>query len=254
MMKTFIKTTTIIILFSIFARQTGFSQKMNILVFSKTAGYRHDCIEDATAALKNIAQKQNWHIDATEDSLVFTSGNLKKYDVVIFLQTTNNILNHNQQEAFESYIENGGSLVTIHSGTVTEYEWPWYENAIGAYFTGHPPVQPGKVIIEDRNHPSTEHFPDSVWVIDDEWYSFDRNPREDVHVLMSIDENSYEVDDNRWFEGVEQRMGDHPLVWYKKVGKGRVFQTALGHESELYQNKLFQKHLIGAIEWAGNKE
>jgi hypothetical protein len=71
---------------------------------------------------------------------------------------------------------------------------------------------------------------------------------------MSIDENSYEVDDNRWFEGVEQRMGDHPLVWYKKVGKGRVFQTALGHESELYQNKLFQKHLIGAIEWAGNKE
>ncbi|MCF8362558.1 MAG: ThuA domain-containing protein [Prolixibacteraceae bacterium] len=237
----------LIILFSIFATQTIFSQKMNILVFSKTAGYRHDCIEDATTVLKELANKQNWHIDATEDSLVFTPNNLKKYDVVIFLQTTNDILNNEQQEAFENHIENGGSLVTIHSGTVTEYDWPWYEKAIGAYFTGHPPVQSGKVIIEDRNHPSTKHFSDSVWVIEDEWYSFDRNPRDDVHVLMSIDENSYE------FKNAEQRMGDHPLVWYKKVGKGRVFQTALGHESELYQNELFQKHLIGAIEWAGEK-
>lgn len=253
MTKINLKISTLLILFSIISTQTVLSQKMEILVFSKTAGYRHDCIEDATTVLKELANEQNWLLDATEDSLAFTPGNLKKYDVVIFLQTTNNILNNNQQEAFENYIENGGSLVTIHSGTVTEYEWPWYEKAIGAYFTGHPPVQQGKVIIEDRNHPSTAHFPDSVWVIDDEWYSFDRNPREDVHVLMSIDENSYEVDDNRWFEGVEQRMGDHPLVWYKKVGKGRVFQTALGHESELYLNELFQKHLIGAIKWAGKK-
>jgi type 1 glutamine amidotransferase len=253
MMKTIFKTTTLFILFTIFATQTVFSQNMNILVFSKTAGYRHDCIEDATAVLKEIAKKQNWHIDATEDSLVFAPDNLNKYDVVIFLQTTNNILNNKQQEAFENYIESGGALVAIHSGTVTEYDWPWYENAIGAYFTGHPPVQSGKVIIEDRKHPSTEHFPDSVWVIEDEWYSFDRNPRDDVHVLMSIDENSYDVDDNRWFEGVDQRMGDHPLVWYKNVGQGRVFQTALGHESELYKNELFKKHLIGVIEWAREK-
>jgi type 1 glutamine amidotransferase len=173
----------------------------------------------------------------------------------MFVHTTKNILDSSQQEALKNYVEAGGGLLALHTGADTEYEWPWYVEAIGASFVGHPPSQEGKLIIEDLSHPATMHFPDSTWIVTDEWYSFDRNPRENVHVLISIDENSYDVDDDRWFEGAQQRMGDHPLVWYKEMGKGKVFQTALGHEPELYHNPLFLKHLEGAVQWtARNKQ
>jgi hypothetical protein len=70
-----------------------------------------------------------------------------------------------------------------------------------------------------------------------------------VHVLISVDESTYAVDDNRWFAGVKQRMGDHPLVWYSQHEKGRVFQTALGHTEEMWADPLYRAHLKGAIEW-----
>lgn len=227
--------------------------QLNILAFSKTAGYRHGAIPQSLVALGQLAQQNNWKITATEEGDNFTPEILSSFDLVIFVHTTQDILDAQQQEALKNYVENGGGLLALHTGADTEYKWDWYVQAIGASFVGHPPSQEGKLIIEDRSHPATEHFPDSTWIVTDEWYSFDRNPRENVQVLISIDENSYDVDDDRWFEGAKQRMGDHPLVWYKEVGKGKVFQTALGHEPELYHNPLFLKHLEGAISWTAQK-
>ncbi len=229
------------------------SETLKILVITKTDGYRHECIPVALEILSNLAKNNSWEIANSDDPAFLLSDSLVKFDVVVFLQTTGNILDTNQQLALQSFIEGGKGLVTIHSGTVTENNWDWYVNAIGAKFTGHPPVQKGELIIEDREHPATIYLPDSTWVIEDEWYSFDRIPRNSVRVLISIDESSYEVDDNKWFKDVNQSMGDHPLVWCKLVGDGRVFQTALGHSSQIYSDINFQNHLIGAINWSGNR-
>lgn len=230
------------------------TETLDLLVFSKTDGYRHEAIPAGLDALNALAKENKWTIYATEDSTIFTSENLNRFDVVVFLQTAGDILGEAEQKAFSDWVEAGGGLVTIHTGTVTENNWSWFVNAVGAIFVGHPPEQEGKLIIENFDHPATSFFSDSVWVIVDEWYSFDRNPQGDVDVLISIDESSYDVDDNGWFEGVEQRMGDHPLVWSKTVGKGRVFQTALGHIPEFYQDPLFVQHLQGGIYWASGKE
>lgn len=227
---------------------------MNIAMITKTADFRHDNIPVAVEALQKMAGENNWNIIHTEDSAYFSAENLNNLDLVIFLQTTGDIFDENQQQSIQAYVENGGGLLTIHTGTVTENNWPWFMEMMGAKFVGHPPVQQGKLIIENRNHPATSFFSDSVWVIVDEWYSFDRNPREDVNVLISIDEFSYEVDDNGWFDGVNQRMGDHPMVWYRYAGKGRIFQTALGHPAELYSDTFFLKHIRGAIMWTAGKE
>ncbi|WP_291861920.1 ThuA domain-containing protein [Marinilabilia sp.] len=226
----------------------------NILAFSKTAGYRHGAIPQSLVALGQLAEQNNWKITATEEAEIFNPKDLKAFDLVVFVHTTKDILEADQQEALKNYIETGGGLLALHTGADTEYEWPWYAEAIGASFVGHPPSQEGKLIIEDRSHPATEHFPESTWIVTDEWYSFDRNPRENVHVLISIDESSYDVDDDRWFEGAKQRMGDHPLVWYKEVGEGKVFQTALGHEPGLYHNPIFLKHLEGAVLWTAKRD
>lgn len=231
------------------------SERMNIVVTTQTEGFRHDNIPVAVDALQKLAAKSNWQLHHTEDPLYFSKSSLDTIDLIIFLQTSGDIFADVQKQAIELFVENGGGLLTIHTGTVTENQWEWYIDNLGAVFIGHPPVQEGRLIIEDRSHPATSFFPDSIWIIEDEWYSFDRNPREQVNVLISIDESSYDVDNNEWFEGANQRMGDHPLVWYRHAGEGRIFQTALGHPEQLYSDPLFINHIKGAILWtAGQKE
>ncbi len=227
---------------------------MNIVVTTMTEGFRHDNIPVAVKVLEKLAAENNWDLFHTEDSLYFSETNLDTIDLVIFLQTTGNIFDEAQQHAIQNFVEDGGGLLTIHTGTVTENNWDWFMDIMGAKFVGHPPVQEGKLIIEDRNHPATSFFPDSIWFIEDEWYSFDRNPRNKVNVLISIDESSYDVENNEWFPDANQRMGDHPLVWYRYAGEGRVFQTALGHPAELYSDPLFLKHLLGAIQWTAGRK
>ncbi|MCC5929432.1 MAG: ThuA domain-containing protein [Cyclobacteriaceae bacterium] len=238
-----------IVILSLACTSSPEKENMKIAVITKTDGYRHDNIPVAVEALKKMASENNWDLFHTEDSLYFTSANLDTLDLIIFLQTIGDIFNETQQQDIQAFVEKGGGLLTIHSGTITENDWPWYMSLIGAKFTGHPPTQKGTLIIENREHPATSFLPDSIWTIVDEWYSFDRNPREDVHVLVSIDESSYDVDNNEWFPGINQRMGDHPMVWHQYAGEGRVFQTALGHTEELYSDPLFLQHINGAIEW-----
>lgn len=228
-------------------------ESKSILVFSKTIGYRHESIPEALNMMKEIARQNHWKIILTEDSTFFSADNLKQFEVIVFLLTGGDILDENGRHALEEFIHAGGGLVTIHTGCFTMQEWSWFNHLIGAGFIGHPPVQQGKLIIEDDTHPSTNFTDDTVIYWTEEWYSFDRNPRSNFHVLMSVDENSYDVDDNRWFQGVRQRMGDHPVCWYHENEGGRVFQTALGHDANAYHTEFMQKHIIGAILWAGRR-
>ena len=126
---------------------------------------------------------------------------------------------------------------------------------MGAHFLGHPPVHEAKLAIENRNHPATMCFGADTVKWTDEFYSFDRNPRKNsnVKVLVSIDEKSYNIDENIWFKNVNIVMGDHPLIWCQTIGSGRSFHTALGHTADLYDNATFRKHIIGALLWAARK-
>lgn len=227
-----------------------YAQPMNVLVFSKTTGFRHESIPAGISCLRQMASKNGWQISFTEDSAFFSDENLARFDVAVWLMTTGDVLNPAQQEAFKRFIQSGKGFVGIHSAAITENDWPWFVDLVGGKFIGHPAAQKGRLIIEDRNHPSIPASMPAKWVREDEWYSFDRNPRGKSRVLMSIDESSYEVDDNQWFPGVKQRMGDHPLVWCHGHDGGRAFQTALGHTPESYSDPLFVAHLEGAIRWA----
>ncbi len=230
------------------------SKSLKIIVFSKTIGYRHEAIPTGIATLKELASLNRWEIFATEDSTVFSANNLQKFDLIIFLCAGKHILSENEQKAIEQFVESGKGLLEIHSGWA-EPDWKWYHKALGADYLGHPPVYKAKVIIEDMKNPAMQCFKDSVWEIEDEWHSFKPSPRNDVHVLARLDENSYNVDDNPWFKGVSLRMGDHPIVWWKKMGKGIVFSSEFGHTLKIYSDPLYRKHIEGAIKWtAGGGE
>ena len=216
--------------------------RFEALVFTKTEGFRHDSISDGVAAVQRLGQEHDFDVTHTERASVFAESELATYDVVIFLNTTGELFNESQQDAFKSYIENGGGFVGVHSATDTNYEWEWYGALAGAYFDGHPSVQEARIEVVDGEHPSTSMLPDP-WVRTDEWYSF-RDVHDDINVLLNLDEGSYDLEDT-------PAMGDeHPIAWYHEYEGGRSWYTALGHTAESYEEPEFLDHLLGGIQWA----
>lgn len=209
-----------------------------VLVFTKTAGFRHQSIEKGVQTFRELGRKNGFIALQTESSDDFTPQNLQNYKLIVFLNTTMDVLNDAQQKAFESYIKNGGSYLGVHAASDTEYGWPWYGKLVGGYFVSHPEQQKAKIDVIDKSHPSTAHLQD-VWMHFDEWYNFkDLNPN--VHVLLKLDESSYKGGIN----------GDnHPIAWYHEYDGGRVFYTGLGHTEAAYDDPQFRQHLLGAIEW-----
>ena len=214
-------------------------QQQEILVFSKTAGFRHQSIEAGVSALEKLGAENGYKVTSTEDANYIVEDSLQNYATVIFLNTTRDILNDVQQADFERYIQAGGGFVGVHAATDTEYDWPWYNKLVGAIFDGHPKIQEAKLQVTDGDHPSTKTFTDSIWNKSDEWYNFTKiNP--EINVVLKIDENSYEGGTN----------GDnHPISWYHEYDGGRAFYTELGHTDETYQNPKFLAHLLGGIEY-----
>lgn len=217
--------------------------KPKVLVFSKTAGYRHASIPAGRQAILELSQQHKFGVDFTEDASYFHEDSLKRYSAVIFLNTTGDVLNHRQQADFERYIQAGGGYVGIHSASDTEYEWPWYGKLCGAYFDSHPQIQEAELQVVDHQHSATDSLPD-LWKRTDEWYNL-RDIQTNLEVLVKIDESSYEGGKN----------GDeHPMSWYHEYDGGRAFYTAMGHTSESYREPLFLKHLWGGIQYAMGKK
>ncbi|WP_330269548.1 ThuA domain-containing protein [Streptomyces griseorubiginosus] len=216
------------------------SDDRRVLVFSKTAGFRHDSIPEGVAAIRDLGTSNGFTVDATEDANAFTSRNLRRYDAVVFLSTTGDVLDPAGQRAFEGYIRHGGGYVGIHAAADTEYDWAFYGGLAGAYFQSHPAIQPATVVTEDRAHPSTSGLP-PTWNRTDEWYNYRSNPRERVHVLASLDESSYTGG---------TMNGDHPIAWCQDYQGGRAFYTGFGHTKESYADPAFRGHLLGGIRYA----
>ena len=214
-------------------------QQKKILVFSKTAGFRHASIPKGKEALLLLGKQNNFLVDTTEDASFFTTNTLNQYDAVVFLSTTGDVLNNEQQAAFENFIRSGKGFVGIHAATDTEYDWPWYGKLVGAYFANHPKQQNAKLQLTDEQHVSTKHLP-KTWERFDEWYNF-KNRNNDVKVLLTIDESSYQG-------GKEGSY--HPMAWYHAYDGGRAFYTALGHTDESYKEEAFLKHVLGGINYA----
>ncbi|MDB5243729.1 MAG: cytochrome, partial [Spirosoma sp.] len=181
-------------------------------------------------------------VDTTENADRFNEENLKRYRAVVFLSTTGDVLNSQQQNAFERYIQAGGGYLGIHAATDTEYDWPWYNKLAGAWFANHPMpnnIQKGTFVVTDKTNPATSFLPER-WEREDEFYSF-KNISPALHVLMTIDEKTYKGGTN----------GDnHPMAWYQEFEGGRSFYTAGGHTDATFSEPLFLRHLGAGLHYA----
>lgn len=216
-----------------------------VLVFTRTTAFRHDAIAAAIEALTAAGTRLQWSFTFTEDATLFTDASLANFDVVAFVLTSGDVLATDQEQALMRFVQAGNGWIGVHSATDTEYDWPWYGELVGAYFKAHPAIQSATLRVERTSHLATQHLGEQ-WLKTDEWYGFRDNPRDRVHVLLSVDEASFNPGNGA--------MGDHPIAWYHAHDGGRAFYTALGHGIDSWSDPTFMEHVLGGIAWASGSE
>jgi uncharacterized protein len=219
------------------------TDRYQVLLFTKSETYpwRHSSISNGVEMFKELSANHNFGLTWTDDSEIFNDHErLNSMDVVVFMNTSGDILDEDQKSAFQEYIRNGGNFVGIHGASFTMMEWPWYISLLGAVWDRHPGIHTAVVNVEDHHHPATAHLPSS-WIITEEWYNF-QNISDNIRVLLHVDEETY--------QGGE--MPDyHPVAWYQEDFEGaRTFYTLLGHKEEAYDDPWFRRHIFGAVWWA----
>ncbi len=231
-----------------FSVSTVKGQQNKVLVYTKNGeGYVHKNIQASVDALKMLGKENNFLVDVSDDPAVFTRDNLEQYDALIFSNTNNETFNNDEQRlAFVHYIEAGGGFIGIHSACGSERDWPWFWSLLGGKFVRHPKFQSFDIKIIDDDHPAT-NFLDGSWAWADECYYLNYlNPSN--HVLLAADLTT--VDDEKQAEYPGDVFGNlFPLAWCRETAHGRVFYTALGHESEDYSDETYLEHLLGGIQW-----
>ena len=211
--------------------------RARVLVFTKTAGWRHDSIPTAVAALQRLGAQEGMQVDHSEDADDFNANNLARYQAVVFASTTLDVLDEQQQAAMQGFVRAGGGFMGIHAAADTEYDWPWYGELVGAWFQSHPQgLQTSRVVFEGEDAGAPKD-----WTVTDELYNYRSNPRGRVQVLATVQEADY----------AGGTMGaDHPISWCHAFDGGRAWYTGLGHEIKLYGDPVFLAQLRRGLRYA----
>ena len=229
--------------------------KINVLLFSKSTGFRHgESIEAGKKVFDDLSKKNNWFVYSTEEGGVFNPEQLSKFDAIIFNNSTGRVLNDDQQIALENYVEQGGKLIGIHGAGDDSHHWDWYvQNLIGANFSHHPldpQLQEAQVSLGQGPDSALVQALPATWTHTDEWYVFYENPRtKGFNIVYSIDGEKIDPNGNILFTKDKNfGMGkDHPVAWYRTVGKGLTFYTSIGHSAEAWKQEPFVKMLENVV-------
>jgi type 1 glutamine amidotransferase len=229
-----------------------------VLLFSKTTGFRHsEAIEAAKPMFAQMAQRNGWFLYETEEGGAFNAGQLAKFKVVIFNNSTGEVINADQKKALESFVENGGGLIGIHGAGDDSHHWEWYQqHLVGAKFSHHPiknQLQKAELALQPQADSVLWHQLPAKWSHTDEWYIFFNNPLQGGFTgVYLIDGEAIDPDGNLplLVKGKNFGMGrQHPVAWYKSTGKGRTFYTSMGHTGQAFAQPEMVRLLENAIRW-----
>ena len=219
-------------------------KNIHVLVYTKNGkGYVHQNIGAASACFQELGRQKGFSVDTSHDPADFNEANLKKYQVLVFNNTNNDVFDTDEQRvALMRYVQAGGGFIGLHSASGTERNWPWFKRLLGATFVRHATHQKFKEIVIDPEHPSTQALP-RIWERDDEcYYVKEMNP--DVHVLLVHDLSS--VNDK---EKPDYFGSSFPSAWCHEFDGGRQWYTSLGHDIDTYKEPVFRAHLMGGLQW-----
>ncbi len=221
-----------------------------VLYFTLSAGFKHDVLPESERILRELGRRSGrFEVTVSQDPAMLSARELAKYDALVFYTTGELPIDARQKQDLLDFVEGGKGFVGVHSATDTFYQWPAYGRMLGGYFDKHPWHEEVTVKVEDREHPATRHLGER-FDITDEIYQFKDWSRDDVHVLLSLDPDSVDLT----LPDVHRTDRDFALAWTRQQGQGRVFYTALGHRSEVWNDPRFQRLLVGGVLWSMGAE
>ncbi len=227
-----------------------------VLLFSKATGFPHtESIEAGKATFANLAEENDWFLYSTEEGGVFNKEQLPQFDAVIFNNCTGPLLNDEQRQVFQKYIENGGKYIGIHGAGDGSHPWQWYvDQLIGANFSHHsmdPQLQETQVTMTQDVDSLLAAGMASEWTHTDEWYVFFESPAEKgFNIIYEIAGEAIVTSGNfLWISDKDFGMGaNHPVAWHRKVGEGQSFYTSMGHHGKVWEQEGFVRMLQRFVE------
>lgn len=237
-----------------FAQTT--TPKFRVMILTEHGGLHEPFVAAATAWLNDLARKNNFAIDEYNHAKEINEDVLAKYKLIIQLNYPPYTWSDEAMAAFTKYIEEGkgGGWIGFHHATLLgEFDgypmWNWFSDFMGGirYDNYIATLVSGKVIVEDTRHPVMKGVPPSFLVTNEEFYTYNKSPRPNVHVLAHVDESSYEP-------ASDIKMGDHPVVWTNDRMKARNLYIFMGHHPDLLKNEAYTTLFGNAIFWAAGQD
>ena len=224
-----------------------------VLIFSKTAWYRHPALPELNGFLVRLGAKHNIQMDVTESPEDFSR--LNNYQAIIFSSTTDigKTLNEQQRKQLKDWYHAGGGIMGLHAAAVHHNTWPWWTELVGCGFNSDSEFVKAKLIVDtkNKNHPAVKGFgPTFDYTAD--WTNHDKSVTglSGVRVLLRVDENSYDPVRDAFKTRGGKPMGiDHPVSWIREFEGGRFFYTELGHEVKSLNTKFGHQHIIEGLRW-----
>jgi len=228
--------------------------KFKVLVLTERGGQHEGFVVAALDWLNTYAAEKNFEITVINHATEIDETMLSNFKVFIQLNYPPYTWSKEAEAAFVKYIEEGRwCWGGFHHGTLLgEFDgypmWNWFSDFMGGIrFQNYiAATASGKVNIEDARHPVMKGVSASFVLPDDEWYTFDKNPRPNVHVLANVDESTYQP-------ASDIKMGDHPVVWVNEQMKARNVYFLMGHHANLFKSNDFKTMFGNAILWAAGE-
>jgi uncharacterized protein len=228
--------------------------KFKALVLAERGDQHEKFVVAALDWLNAFAAEKNFEFTVINHANEIDETLLSKYQVFIQLNYAPYNWGEKAMATFEKYIEEGrGGWVGFHHATLLgEFDgypmWNWFSDFMGGIrFKNYiAATASASVNVEDRNHPVMKGVPAVFVIPDDEWYTYNLNPRPNIHVLASVDESTYKPDS-------EIKMGDHPVIWTNDKVKARNVYFQIGHSPTLLNSIEFKTMAGNAIIWAAEQ-
>ena len=239
---------------SLFSQQSSASKRFKVLALAENGGHHLRYTQAAKVWLNKLAADSSFTIDYIQSSTLINEKYLSQYQLFIQLDFPPYTWSDASMKAFINYIEKGkGGWIGFHHATLLgEFDgypmWKWYSDFMGGirwkdYIAD---FATAKVKIEDQSHPVMKGLPKEFVIEKEEWYTWDKSPRANVHVIASVDESTYTPDS-------KVKMGDHPVIWSNPKMAARNIYIFMGHSPDLFNNELYTKLFRNAIFWATKK-
>lgn len=230
------------------------SPKFKALVLTERGGQHEGFVVAALDWLNAFAVENNFEVTVINHADEINETMLAQYKVFIQLNYPPYNWSDKAKAAFVKCIENGtiGWVGFHHATLLGEFDgfsmWNWFSEFMGGIrFKGYiAPLASGTVHVEDAKNPVMKGVPASFVIPDDEWYTFDKDPRPNVHVIANVDELSYQP-------ASDIKMGDHPVIWTNEKVKARNVYFLMGHHANLLKSGEFKTMVGNAILWAAGK-